>query len=207
VIEIRSYRRVFDLERRLYSIDRLRLNPSGVPVRGIVYFLAIAALALSASAMPVVGAVVSSAPWYLRDLIGPASVATVLSVIRVDGRTFHLAARGLLGMLRSPCSISNLTTRSAVGKRWMVPDLLTLPDGSDARLRRLSYRGPGAVLIQVAHERQGVSERGRVGVAGRRATLCVAGAARAQHLERGQVIALGRGGRLLVVPEVLEGRA
>ena len=29
--EIRSYRRVFDLERRIYSIDRLRLNPGGVP--------------------------------------------------------------------------------------------------------------------------------------------------------------------------------
>ena len=38
MMEIRSYRRVFDLERRVYSVDRLRLNPSGVPVRGIVYF-------------------------------------------------------------------------------------------------------------------------------------------------------------------------
>ena len=35
-IEVRSYRTVFDLERRLYRIDRLRLNPGGVPVRGIV---------------------------------------------------------------------------------------------------------------------------------------------------------------------------
>ena len=28
-IEIRSYRAVFDLERRLYRIDGFRLNPSG----------------------------------------------------------------------------------------------------------------------------------------------------------------------------------
>ncbi len=35
MMEIRSYRRVFDLERRIYQVDRLRLNPSGVPVRGV----------------------------------------------------------------------------------------------------------------------------------------------------------------------------
>jgi hypothetical protein len=35
-MDIRSYRAVFDLERRIYRIDRLRLNPSGVPVRGVI---------------------------------------------------------------------------------------------------------------------------------------------------------------------------
>ena len=79
-----------------------------------------------------------------------------------------------------------------------------LPDGSDSRLRRLSYRGPGAVLIQVEHERHGVRERGRVGRAGRHATLRIAGAARTRHVDRGQVIALGQGGRLLVVPSAAE---
>ena len=39
MIEIRSFRRVFDLERRVYSVDRFRLNPAGVPVRGILYLL------------------------------------------------------------------------------------------------------------------------------------------------------------------------
>jgi hypothetical protein len=33
-MEIRSFRRVFDLERRIYRVDRLRLNPGGIPVRG-----------------------------------------------------------------------------------------------------------------------------------------------------------------------------
>ena len=42
-MEIRSYRAVFDLERRIYRVDRMRLNPAGVPVRGIVYFLALLA--------------------------------------------------------------------------------------------------------------------------------------------------------------------
>jgi hypothetical protein len=56
VIEIRSYRRVFDLERRIYSVDRLRLNPGGVPVRGVVYFLAIVLGGLIAGGMPFIGA-------------------------------------------------------------------------------------------------------------------------------------------------------
>ena len=46
MMEIRSYRRVFDLERRIYRIDRLRLNPGGVPVRGVVYFLVAIVMAL-----------------------------------------------------------------------------------------------------------------------------------------------------------------
>ena len=109
-------------------------------------------------------------------------------------------------MLTSPRVISGLTTRSTVGKRSALSELLMLPDGSDSRLRRLSYRGPGAVLIQVEHERQGVRERGRVGIARSHATVRVAGAARTRHVERGQVIALGRGGRLLVVPSAVEAR-
>lgn len=200
MIEIRSYRRVFDLERRIYSVDRLRLNPAGVPVRGVVYLLVAVSLAFLFTATPVVGVAVKAIPWYLRDLIAPAGVATVLSVIRVDGRTFHLAARGLVGMLAMPRTISGLAAASAVGTRWIVPELLLLPDGSDARLRRISYRGPGAVLVQVEHRRRGVAERGRVGVAGRRATLRVSGPARGRRLSRAQVIALEQGGRLRVVP-------
>jgi hypothetical protein len=200
VIEIRSYRRVFDLERRIYSVDRLRLNPAGVPVRGVVYFLAAVNFALLLTAMPVLGVAVKAIPWYLRDLIAPAGVASVLSVIRVDGRTFHIAARGVVGMLATPRTISGLTTASAVGTRWTVPELLLLPDGSDAGLRRMSYRGPGAALVQVEHRRHGVAERGQVGVAGRRATLRISGPARGRRLSRGQVIALEQGGRLLVVP-------
>ena len=36
-----------------------------------------------------------------------------------------------------------------------------LPDGSDGRMRRLRYTGPGAVLVTAAHER--VEGRGLLG--------------------------------------------
>jgi hypothetical protein len=200
VIEIRSYRRVFDLERRIYSIDRYRLNPTGIPVRGVLYFLAAVALSLALSAMPLVGALARAVPWFLRDLVLPASSAALLSLIRVDGRTCHLAALGLLGMVMAPRRISALTGGSGVGARWCPPELTMLPDGAEGRLRRLSYRGPGAVLVQVRHTRMGVSERGRVGFGRGRSTVRIADAPDGGRVSRGQVIVLEPGGRLLVTP-------
>ena len=168
MIEIRSYRAVFDLERRIYRVDQLRLNPGGIPVRGVVYFLAILLATLIAGSLPVVGAAIGALPWYLRDLALPAASATVLSVIRIEGRPFHLAAyallrygvgpRTLLGVVR-PCG--------APGERWYPQEVLMLPDGSDGAMRRLRYTGPGAVLITAAHER--VEGRGPLG--GARLTL------------------------------------
>src|ERR1700685_3026622 len=92
VIEIRSYRAVFDLERRIYRIDRLRLNPGGIPVRGVVYFLAILLAVLLAARLPLLAVVARALPWYLRDLALPGASAATLTVIRVEGRPFHLAA-------------------------------------------------------------------------------------------------------------------
>ncbi len=191
-MEIRSYRAVFDLERRIYRIDRLRLNPGGIPVRGAVYCLAILAVLAFAGALPLLGAVVRALPWYLRDLALPAGGAAVLTMIRVEGRPFHLAAGALLrhalgprhlaGLLvnprlANPCSANphsanahsanahsanahsanahsanahSADPRAAGGARgcgWRPEDLLILPDGSDARLRRLRYSGPGAVRV------------------------------------------------------------
>ncbi len=63
-MEIRSYRAVFDLERRIYRVDRLRLNPGGVPVRGVVYFLALLATVLVVGRMPGLKTVMGALPWY-----------------------------------------------------------------------------------------------------------------------------------------------
>jgi hypothetical protein len=84
--EIRSYRCVFDLERRLYRIDRLRLNPGGVPLRGIVYFLALLGASLLAQALPLLGLLARMFPWYLRDLGGPGVCAALLTTA-TEGRS------------------------------------------------------------------------------------------------------------------------
>jgi hypothetical protein len=201
--EIRSYRRVFDLERRIYSVDRLRLNPAGVPVRGVVYFLAILAASLLAGALPLLGGLVSGLPWYIHDLALPGALATVLSVIRVEGRAFHLAAYALVRHWLGPRRLIGTRACPAFGARWRPRELLMLPDGSDARPRRMRYTGPGAVLVAVEHERRGRAlEQGGRGVArpGRRLALELVVAASARPLERAAVISLGPGARLQVDP-------
>ena len=201
MIEIRSYRRVFDLERRLYSVDRVRLNPGGVPVRGVVYFLALAFASLAIAGSPAVGTLVKEVPWYVRDLAFPGAAATVLSVVRIEGRVFHLAAFALLRYRVGPRRLAGCRRCVAPGSRWHPPEVVLIPDGSDARMRRMRYTGPGAVLVCVEHERRGrASELGASATARSRRTavLSLRQSPAARPLERGLVIALAAGARLLV---------
>jgi hypothetical protein len=200
-MEIRSYRRVFDLERRLYRIDRLRLNPGGVPLRGIAYLLVLVAGALIAGSLPLVGALGRAVPWYVRDLAFPCASAAILCMIRVEGRPFHVAALALVRYRLGPRHLACLRPCSAVGKRWLPRPIVVLPDGGDRRMRRLRYTGPGAVLIAIEHERAGrMIDRGPVAVARilRRPDITVRELPEARVLGRAQVILLKPKTRLLV---------
>jgi hypothetical protein len=200
-MEIRSYRRVFDLERRVYRIDRLRLNPGGVPLRGVAYFLVILVLSLMAGRLAPLGALIRALPWYLRDLLLPGAGAALLSVVSIEGRPFHLAAHALLRHRAGPRWLSGLEGCVAAGWRWSPEEIVILPDGSDGRLRRLRYTGPGAVLVAVEHELRSGRTAGRDiarGWPGRRPAVVV-GEPDGHHSPRcGEVIALAPGARLLV---------
>jgi hypothetical protein len=208
-MEIRSYRAVFDLERRLYRVDRLRLNPGGIPLRGVVYCFALLAGLALLGALPLLGAAVMALPWYLRDLVLPAGGAALLTMIRIEGRPFHLAAAALarhaLGprQFAGPCALAGARSRARLQRVWLPGSLLVLPDGSDARFRRLRFTGPGAVLVRVAHAR---SAR-RPGLLGRlggalslhgRSHLTLREVRGHQRPVDGVVIALERGARLEV---------
>jgi hypothetical protein len=191
--EIRSYRNVFDLERRIYRVDRLRLNPAGVPLRGIVYFLAILAIALLAGALPVSGELVRSMlPWYVRDVAAPGATAALLTLIRVEGRPFHLAALALFKYAVGPRELAGVRPRVAADRRWCPHELVILADGSDSRLRRLRYRGPGAVLVNAAYARTGWHTSSLRRLA-RRPSMTLEGLPGRQPPPRGQVIALADG--------------
>lgn len=189
MIEIRSYRAVFDLERRIYRVDQLRLNPGGIPVRGVVYFLAILAVTVIAASLPLAGEAIGALPWYLRDLALPVAGATLLSVIRIEGRPFHQAAYALLRHGTGPRWLAGVRPCGAPGERWRPEEVLMLPDGSDGTMRRLRYTGPGAVLIATAHER--IERRGPGG-----RSLTVRELPGGCALPNGQVIALAFGARL-----------
>ncbi|HEY7962185.1 MAG TPA: hypothetical protein VID29_09710 [Solirubrobacteraceae bacterium] len=191
--EIRSYRSVFDLERRIYRIDRVRLNPGGIPVRGVVYFIAILATGTLLGALPALGPLVRALPWYVREIALPGAVAALLAIIRIEGRPSHVALWALLRFAAGPRHFAGARPAPAPGRRWRPEELLVLPDGSDSRLRRLRYSGPGAVLITVAHER---SQRRGVRLNGRRGLIVRELPGRAPR--SGQVIALSRRGRVWV---------
>ncbi len=203
MMEIRSYRRVFDLERRVYSVDRLRLNPSGVPVRGVVYFVAVVLAVLVTSGVPLLGRALDLVPWYLRDLLLPGLAATLMALVRVEGRTFHHAARALL---RFMCSRRGLVGgyRPRVAQHWYPNEVLALPDGSEPRFRRLRYTGPGAVLVNVAHERRGHPRARARGwpTKGRRPAVVVRRSERAHASPGPQVILLAAGARLRIEGEL-----
>jgi hypothetical protein len=201
VIEIRSFRKVFDLERRVYRVDSLRLNPTGVPVRGVVYFIATLCGALVLGRLPLVGVAVDAVPWYLRDLLLPAIAAALLGVVRVEGRPFHTCALTLLRYTIQPGCYAGLRGASSLPKLWVPDDVVMFADGSEGRMRRLRYTGPGSVIVSVEHERGGWAARPsgrrrlRVGPA---ITLSESDGGR--RLEKKIAFLLADGARLLVRP-------
>jgi hypothetical protein len=162
-MEIRSYRAVFDLERRIYRVDRLRLNPAGVPVRGVVYFLALLAAVLLAECLPLARVLLGVLPWYVVDLAAPACAAALLTIVRIEGRSFHLMALALLRYHLArrqltawrPCHAGDTSTTAkspSTRTLWAPPDIVVLTDGSRRPIRDHRYTGPGAVLVTVPHE-------------------------------------------------------
>jgi hypothetical protein len=147
VTEVRSYRRVFDLERRVYRIDTLRLNPGGVPLRGVVYLLiAVGAVAL-VTRVPVLGAPLRAIPWLVRFVALPALLAAPVAMVRAEGRPFHLAAHAIARRAAAPRWTTGFRRCEAPGRRWQPDELVYLPDGSEPRVRRVRCTGPGLVVV------------------------------------------------------------
>src|SRR4051812_47264889 len=143
--EVRSFRDVFALERRIYRIDRLRLNPTGVPVRGVAYAAVLLVAMQLADGLPVLGGLIGLAPWPLRDLVAPLALAAVLTVLRIDGRPAHDALAALARFAAGPRHVSRFERCQPSGVIWRPGPLVVIPDGSQGRLRALVYRGPGRV--------------------------------------------------------------
>jgi hypothetical protein len=153
-LEVRSFRSVFALERRIYRIDTLRLNPSGVPLRGIAYGSALVVLSLLAKSLPGVGWVVGAVPWYISEIVLPCAGGALFAVTRIDGRPFHTAGRAALVHVMAARRVTGLARAGRNGKRHWVPGpIVFVADGSEPLPRALRYRGPGAVFVSFPHDR------------------------------------------------------
>src|SRR3954451_11997463 len=127
-VEIRSYRSVFDLERRLYRIDRFRLNPSGVPVRGLVYVALLVVGVLVVQRVPLIGAAVNVLPWQLRYAALPGGGAALLTMLRIDGRPAQAALASAMRFAIGPRHLSRFERCPRAGACWTPPPLAAIDD-------------------------------------------------------------------------------
>lgn len=94
---VRSYARVFAVDRRIYRVDRWPVPvPGGVPLRAVVYFVATLVAMLLAGRLPGIGAVVDELTPPLRFVIVPLAVAMLGTQATPDGRSAHRFASAWL---------------------------------------------------------------------------------------------------------------
>jgi hypothetical protein len=96
-----------------------------------------------------------------------------------------------------PHELSGLRPRGRADRCWRLDELVVLADGSDSRLRRMRYIGPGAVLVSTAHVRSSWHP-GFVRGFMRRPDMQLAAMAAKPRPTKGQVIALTDRARLEV---------
>ena len=158
---IRSYRRVFEVDRRIYRIDRWALPvPGGIPLRAVGYFAATLVLAVALSWAPATKELVGAITPPLRFVVIPLAVAVLGSQAAPDGRAAHRFAADWVGLrLRS--------SRRSAGR--VVPledepvlwhgDLGVTSDQHGTRLARGRVTGPARITFNVPVRLRGLVAR------------------------------------------------
>jgi hypothetical protein len=97
----------------------------------------------------------------------------------------------LLRHWAQPRTVAGLHRRCAADvERWTPPELLVLPDGSDGRIRRMRYSGPGAVLIRRSFRRRAPVTRARAALRLQNPALALCEDRDRRSADAGQVIAV-----------------
>lgn len=153
-IQLRGYRRVFRIERRLYKFDRWRIPyPHGVPLRGIGYFLAVEFGVVVASRLPAVGALVALWGPLISFLGLPLLGAFVLMQGLVDGRPPHHALASVIGWCLGPRDLAGLEPCPRRGTEIVpVSELTVAFDARESFPVRGRVRGPARLTFRYPAE-------------------------------------------------------
>jgi hypothetical protein len=147
--QIRSYHRAFHFELLLYTIGNLRpWRP--VPARGVFYTAVCVVVMAALAHAPAIGGVISGlGPVAVYGVI-PLALGWLLTVARVEGRRFHIAARVWARHLRSGGTlIGGYRAVKGTGGRWRPRRVLVINDGRDGTPPSgLRLVGPGRVLLR-----------------------------------------------------------
>ena len=148
---IRSYRRVFEVDRRIYRVDRWALPvPGGVPLRAVGYFAATLLAVIVAGALPATGELVGTMSAPIRFVVVPLAVAVLGTQAAPDGRAAHRFAWDWLRFrvrARRRCS-GRVVALEGEPIAWD-GELALRFDGHDARLHHGRVRGPARVTFNV----------------------------------------------------------
>jgi hypothetical protein len=176
---VRSYRRVFRFDRRIYRVDRFAIPvPGGVPLVGLLWFLGALLSVLVGSHLPALGPLLSALSPPLRYLILPAAVAVLATQLAPDGRSAPRFAQTWLQQRVRPRRRS--AGRGIPRERALrAPAIHARPDQHTPELRRARVRGPALVSfrdnVQVTWRRHRATlARPASGAAGTRARRQVA---------------------------------
>src|SRR3954454_24658794 len=148
---IRSYRRVFEVDRRIYRVDRWALPvPGGVPLRAVAYFVAAVLAVLVGGSLPGIGELVAGVSAPLRFVVAPLAAAVLGTQAAPDGRVAHRFAWDWLRVrlrARRRCG-GRVVTLEGEPVTWH-GELALRCDGEGAQLRRGRVRGPVRVTFNV----------------------------------------------------------
>jgi hypothetical protein len=149
--EIRSFRVVFAIERRLFKLERWRLPvPHGVPLRALAYFgVALVAL-IFLDALPLLGSVIELLPAPLRFVGLPALTAATLARVRVDGRPAHHFLVAWARHRAGPRHLHGFRAVPRPGVRIRLDEPIVLVPGlAGPHLRPGVLKGPAVVGLRV----------------------------------------------------------
>jgi hypothetical protein len=149
-IQLRGYRRVFRIERRLFRFDRWRIPyPHGVPLRGIGYFLVLELGVFAASRLPLLGGLISVWTPTISFLALPLLGAFLLMQGRIDGRPPHHVLMSLLRWSVHSRWLAGLSPCPAQGERVLsLEDVAIAYDGRESFLVKGRIRGPARVTFR-----------------------------------------------------------
>ena len=137
----------FELERRLFRIDRWRLPVAyGVPLRSIGYAVLALGAVIVAGRLPLIGASLAMVAAPVRLVLVPCAVAYALSRICVDGRHAHAAGTALLRHCLGPRRV--VACRRERATRAVISEITFSPDDHASRYRRAVVIGPARLVLR-----------------------------------------------------------
>jgi hypothetical protein len=171
---IRSYRRVFEVDRRIYRVDRWALPvPGGVPLRAVGYFAAAVLAVVILGALPLTSEFVGVLSAPLRYVVLPLAIAVLGTQAAPDGRTAH---RFALDWARFRWrahrrSAGRVVPLEEEPVRWD-GDLAVRWDADGTELHRGRVKGPARVTFNVPISLRGLEARPGDGDPGDAVVLC-----------------------------------